>query len=84
MYKKECMKKDKNELIRLQSLIENDRVNTGDDFIGLVISDAEKLLKDYFDFNTPVKLDIIKHGDKYKVQFYCLATRIKNFGIVPR
>ena len=44
------MKKDKNELMRLQTLIENDRLSTGDSFVELIVSDVEKLLKDYFDF----------------------------------
>jgi len=78
------MKKDKNELLRLQTLIENDRINMGDDFISLVESDAESLLKDYFDFNTPPKLTITKYGDKYRVQLCVLAVRLKNFGIVPK
>lgn len=78
------MKKDKNELLRLQTLIENDRVNMGDDFISLVESDAEKLLKDYFDFSAPPKLSIMKYGDKYNIQLNLLVVRIKDFGVVPK
>jgi hypothetical protein len=78
------MKKDKYELLRLQTLIENDRVNMSDDFMSLVESDAEKLLKDYFDFSTPPKLSIAKFGDKYKVQLNVVVVRLKNFGTVPK
>ena len=77
------MKKDKNELMRLQTLIESDRVNMGDDFISLVESDVEKLLKDYFDFSSAPKLSITKFGDKYKVQLNLVVLRIKNFSVIP-
>ncbi len=78
------MKKDKNELLRLQTLIENDRLSTGDSFVELIISDVEKLLKDYFDFRCIPEISLSKLGDKYKVNISVLATRIKNFNSIPK
>ena len=78
------MKKDKNEMMRLQTLIESDRMSAGDNFIELVTSDAEKLLKDYFDFRFAPEISLIKQGDKYKVCISVLATRLKNFSAVPK
>lgn len=78
------MKKNKNELVRLQTIIENDRMSTGDDFLRLVVSDADKLLKDYFDFRLPPELQITKQGDKYKIELSVIATRIKSFASIPK
>ena len=44
------MKREKNELIRLQSLIENDRLKLCGSFEDLLLSDLDKLLKEYFDY----------------------------------
>lgn len=73
------MKKKKNEIIRLQSIIESDRTNASDNFIKLVIEDLTKLFREYFDFKDNLTLDINKSGENYMVQTTILATRIKNF-----
>ena len=78
------MKKNKNELLRLQSIIESDRINTGDDFLELIVSDAEKLLKDFFDFSSSPTLTIERDGDNYRVELMLKATRIKNFTSLPK
>ena len=39
------MKKERNELLRLQTMIENDRISAGDNFLQLVENDLIKLLK---------------------------------------
>ncbi len=78
------MNKFKNQLVRLQSLIECDRLNTGDDFAELVENDVGKLLKDYFDFRSPPKLLIEKMGDKLKIDLVLYAERIKNFNSVTK
>lgn len=78
------MKKLKNEMIRLQSLIECDRLSVGDSFVELVESDVKKLLKDYFDFRAAPKLMIEKSGDKFKIELILYADRIKNFAIAPK
>ena len=56
------MRKRKNEIIRLQSIIENDRINTGDSFGNLVVLDLNNLLKEYFDFKDMPTLNIEKSG----------------------
>ena len=73
------MKKIKNELVRVQTLIESDRLSAGDDFINLVESDVSKLLKDFFDFNKSPQLNIDKSGGKLRVEIVLFADRIKNF-----
>lgn len=76
--------KNKNELMRLMTLIENDRINTGDNFIELIVSDLDNLLKDYFDFSATPELFIEKQNGKYKINISLQATRIKNFASIPK
>lgn len=77
------MRKDKLELMRAQSLIENDRLSAGDNFVELVSIDLSKTLKDYFDFNGLPNLQIEKYGSDYRVSFSIVATRVKSFESVP-
>ena len=76
--------KNKNELLRLRTLIENDRINMGDNFIELIVSDLSNLLKDYFDFGGVPELFIEKQNGKYKINVILYATRIKNFASIPK
>ena len=73
------MRKNKNEIVRLQSLIENDRISTGDNFINLILSDLTLLLRQYFDFKENVVLNIERSGAEYTVQINLTASRIKKF-----
>ena len=78
------MKREKKEVVRVQSILENDRMSTGDNFIELVVGDVASLMNEYFDFSGVPKLKIEKFGDRYKVEISILASRIKNFEFVPR
>lgn len=78
------MNKNKNQLLRLQNMIENDRLTTGDNFIQLVVCDADKLLRDYFDFHFPPELTIEKHRDGYLVNLSITANRIKKFANIEK
>lgn len=78
------MKKNKNQLIRLQNMIENDRLTMGDNFIDLVVNDLDKLLRDYFDFRLPPELTIEKQGGSYFVSISINANRIKNFATIEK
>ena len=73
------MRRNKNEIVRLQSLIENDRINTSDNFIRLIVSDLDKLLREYFDFKDLPTLSIDRNGRDFIVQINLTATRIKKF-----
>ncbi len=73
------MRKGKNELIRIQSMIENDRVCVGDDFLDLIEKDLIKLLRDYFDFSSSPKVRIEAQNNSYCFSFNINVSRIKNF-----
>jgi hypothetical protein len=78
------MRKGKNQIVRLQRMIENDRITSGDNFINLVACDTEKLLKEYFDIKDKLQLKIEKTGDEYNVLISFKANRIKNFINIPK
>ncbi len=77
-------KNNQNELLRLQSVIENDRLSVGNGFNDLLINDLTKLLKDYFDFSNNIEVEITKSKGEYIVTFSLIASRIKTFNFLPK
>lgn len=73
------MKKDKTQLIRLQTMIENSRGVSGDGFIQLVSNDLEKVLRDYFVFRTFPRLILERDGNEYVLNINLKINRVKNF-----
>ncbi len=78
------MKKEKKEILRLQNLIENDRLKLSGDFEEIIIMDIDRLLREYFDYKNYPTLTIIKKEGKFKVDINVCATRIKPFGVVAK
>ncbi len=78
------MKKDKKELMRVQSIIENDRLNMGDNFEELVIIDIHKVLSDYFDYRGLPCVKIAKTANKLNVEIFISADSVKPFGVLPK
>ncbi len=72
--------KNKNlELIRVQNVIESDRLNVGDGFGELFKSDLVKLIIDYFDIKKNPELKITKNRDGFNVNISFESDRIKFF-----
>jgi hypothetical protein len=69
----------KSQLVRVQTLIENDRLNVGRGFMDLLLSDLSKLLFDYFDFNGAPQVEIQKNKGEYIVNITLNPVRIKTF-----
>lgn len=78
------MRREKNQLLRLQTMIENDRIITGDNFVQIVQLDLDKLLKDYFDYRDIPNLMIEKEGDEFLIKISFKALRIKKFANIPK
>ena len=78
------MKKGNNELVRLQTLIEHDRLNGGDDFLDLLKCDLNKLLIDYFDILGELSVSLDKNGDGLCLNIKALIARVKNFSSLPK
>ena len=74
----------KNELVRIQSLIENDRLSTVQNFEELIVSDLHKILSDYFEYRGVPNLKISNCGKVIGVEISLLATAIKNFATIPK
>lgn len=78
------MKKEKLELMRLQTMIESDRINVSENFNELIINDVSKIFSDYFDYKGRPTLDIVKKGDKLRVVVSVTATRVRSFGVIAK
>ena len=78
------MKKRKNEILRVQTLIEQDRLKVRDNFEELIINDVNSVLKEYFDFAGNPSFSITKNGDRLLVNISFLAINIKNFTVLPK
>lgn len=73
------MSNTKKEIVRMQSVIESDRVSASNNFTELLINDINKVLREYFDFRALPKLKIEKFNGEYFVNLSISAVRIKNF-----
>ncbi|MBQ3115671.1 MAG: hypothetical protein IJC07_01445 [Clostridia bacterium] len=78
------MKKGNRELVRIQSVLENDRLSAGDNFFELLMGDLEKILQEFFEYSDAPTLSIDKCGDGYKVNFSITASRLRSFGCLPK
>ncbi|MBO5285777.1 MAG: hypothetical protein J6B16_02645 [Clostridia bacterium] len=70
--------------IKLQSVLESDRLKVSDAFFDTLLNDLTTLLIDYLDLsNTPI-LKIEKTGKGFEVKISALATRLKNVSIINK
>ena len=76
------MKIKSKEIIRLQNVLESDRVNIANGFNDLFVEDFNKLVKDYFDLEGKPTLEIIKDRAGYKVEISFYVSRIKPFNSI--
>lgn len=75
--------KKRNEVVRIKSIVKNDRFSVGEEFYNIVISDTSKVLREYFDFKNDVLLNISKTNDGYRVLIEFYALNIKPFTKLP-
>lgn len=76
--------KNKNEIIRFQSVVEKDRIKNSESFRDLILDDVTKILTDYFECNEKPELEIMKTNGKYVVKIVLTATNLRPFGILPK
>ncbi|MBQ9513955.1 MAG: hypothetical protein IJR66_03140 [Clostridia bacterium] len=74
----------KKEMIRISSMIENDRLYLTDNFSVLLSKDVERVLTDYFDGVSGIKLAIEKGNGCYISNITFNALRIKTFNSIPK
>ena len=75
--------KKSTDLIRIKNLINCDRFRSSDTFLQLINKDLKKLLSDYFDFTSDIKLVITKEKSGFYVDISLVADRIKSIGSLP-
>lgn len=76
--------KRRGELARIEQMIKNDRLTVKGDFSDLLITDVDRVLRDYFDYRGYPELKIEKNGDAYSVFFRISATSVRPFSSVPQ
>ncbi len=77
------MKKRKAEIMRVETVINNDRMKLKDDFMKLLERDLRKILSEYFYLENLPQTEIIKEGKGFIVNINFTASRIKNFINIP-
>lgn len=77
------MKRNKTELLRVETVINSDRMRLKDDFIKLFEADLKKLLTEYFYLESFPQTEIVKEGKGYNVIINFTCSQIKNFINIP-
>lgn len=77
------MKGKKNSIIRMENLINSDRLKNSGDFIDLITGDIDRVLKDYFDYKGYPLIEVVKNGSVFSVSIALSAERIKSFSTLP-
>ena len=78
------VKVKKNGLVRMETLINNDRIKNSDGFMELLTLDISKVLKDYFDYKGSPQVDVVKNGSVFSVSVSVAAEGIKSFLTIPK
>ena len=77
------MKKKNDQLMRVETLINNDRLKMKEEFSKLLEKDLVSLLQEYFYLDGLINIDIVKEGKNLKVSIIFNSNGIKNFINVP-
>ena len=78
------MKKRKNQLERIENVINNDRLSCSEDFLKLLTIDLQKVFNEYFTTLSQPLLQFSKDKGNYIVNIQLVATGIKQFMSVPK
>ena len=77
------MKVDKNSIIRIEKMINSDRMKSADGFVDLLTGDIDKVLKDYFDYKGYPSVAVCKNGNIFAININLTAERIRAFSVLP-
>lgn len=78
------MKSGNNSIMRVETLINNDRMRSNNDFCDLLTMDLNRVLSDYFDHKEYPVVGISKNGSSYSVTVTLNADGIKAFKRLPK
>lgn len=77
------MRKRESELMRIETVINNDRLKLKDEFSRLLEKDLTYLLQEYFYIDSVPTINIEKNGKGFNVSISFSCSQIKNFINVP-
>ncbi|MBO4251625.1 MAG: hypothetical protein J5911_03070 [Clostridia bacterium] len=77
------MKVDKNSIIRIEKMINSDRLKSADGFVDLLTGDIDRVLKDYFDYKGYPAVAVSKNGSSINISISLTAERIRAFSVLP-
>lgn len=78
------MKADKNSIMRIEKMINSDRMKSADGFVDLLTGDIDRVLKDYFDYKGYPAVAVCKTGNSFSVNINLTAERIRAFSVLPQ
>ncbi len=78
------MKKNKNDIKRINECILSDRVAVGESYCEVLSEDLDKVLKDYFDFKDLPMVSIVKQNGIFNVNVSFSAYSVKPVGFLPK
>lgn len=78
------MRRKRAEISRLNEIIEKDRTSCSNDFFELVLSDLNKVLREYFEIKEKVLLTADRVGEEVEIKINFSATMLKKFGTIPK
>ncbi len=78
------MKRKKNEMVRIENLIKSDRMSVRDDFAELLVTDVDRVLRDYFDYKGLPKINVEKRNDGCYVDISLSVAFVKGFSSLPK
>lgn len=71
--------KKRKDLLRLETILEKDRLSIGQEYVDLIASDLQKLLADYMELKDKVTVTIKKDDKDFSVKISATAKRLKTF-----
>ena len=78
------MKGRKSSVIRMENLINGDRLKHSGEFSELLTGDVNKVLKDYFDYKGYPAVEVLKNGGFFEVKITLVAERLRVFSSLPQ
>lgn len=78
------MKGKKSSVIRVENLINSDRLKHNGEFSELLTGDVNRVLRDYFDYRGAPAVEIMKNGGFFEVKITLVAERIRAFSTLPQ
>lgn len=76
------MKIKKQEILRIQNVINGDRQGPDDNFKSLLLTDLGNLLSDYFNLTHFPEIKVLKSNSGFNVEIFFIADSIKKFQYV--